>query len=220
MTSGAASTIPGGQGSMSDPTSPSYRDSELSAAPLEALAHRTPLEDSLLALSWALSTETSIETLLDRLLREARRFTRADAGTILLVEGDQLKFAVVQNDSLAARFGPRELRRRFPAMPMPLSHPSIAAHVALTGATLNLDDAYANHLLGAVYNRAIDHSNDYQTRSLLVLPLLTPAGAVVGVMELINPSRPTARRWRARTPRWPRWRSTATSWTSPPSRTR
>ena len=41
-------------------------------------------------------------------------FTRADAGTLFLCEGDQLRFAVVQNDSLVHRIGEREMitRRR------------------------------------------------------------------------------------------------------------
>jgi diguanylate cyclase (GGDEF)-like protein len=169
----------------------SYGDFDLSGLPLESLIHRTPLEASLLALATALSTESNVEALLDRLLQDVRTFTRAEAGTILLVEGDQLKFAVAQNDSLAARFGTRALRRRFQALPLPLSQPSVATHVALTGATLNLDDAYANHMLGPIFNRAIDEANDYQTRSLLAIPLLTPSGAVVGVMELINAHRET-----------------------------
>jgi diguanylate cyclase (GGDEF)-like protein len=180
---------------MSDSISPSNGDLEQSGdlehrgAPLDALVYRTRLEESLLGLATVLGTESNIEALLDRLLREARLFTKADAGTILLLEGDELKFAVVQNDSLAARFGTRELRRRFQALPLPLNHPSIATHVALTGATLNLDDAYASHMLGPVFNQPMDQTNDYQTRSLLAMPLVTPAGAVVGVMELINAHR-------------------------------
>ena len=174
---------------MSDSIPQSSGDLELSGASPEPLAYRTPLEDSLLTLATAMSVESNVEALLERMLRDARVFTRAEAGTILLVEGDQLKFAVVQNDSLAVRLGSRELRRRFQTLPLPLSEPSIATHVALTGATLNLEDAYANHMLGPIFNRAIDESNDYQTRSLLAIPLLTPSGAVVGVMELINAHR-------------------------------
>jgi diguanylate cyclase (GGDEF)-like protein len=90
---------------------------------------------------------------------------------------------------MAARVGARELRRRFQTLPLPLRRPSIAAHVALTGATLNLDDAYASHTLGPVFNCAADRAPEYQARSLLALPLRTPAGAVVGVMELINAHR-------------------------------
>jgi diguanylate cyclase (GGDEF)-like protein len=171
---------------MSNSMPSSSGDLELSGLPLEPLAYRTPLEESLLTLATAMSVESNVEALLDRTLREARVFTRADAGTIMLVEGDRLKFAAVQNDSLAGRLGSRELRRRFRTLPLPLSEPSIATHVALTAATLNLEDAYASHVLGPIFNGAVDDSHGYQTRSLLAIPLLTPSGAVVGVMELIN----------------------------------
>jgi diguanylate cyclase (GGDEF)-like protein len=174
---------------MSDSMPSSSGDLELSGAPVEPPTYRTPLESSLLTLATALSAESNVEALLDRMLREARVFTRADAGTILLVEGDELRFAVVQNDSLAVRLGSRELRRRLHTLPLPLSRPSIATHVALTGTTLNVEDAYADHMLGPIFNRAIDESSDYPTRSLLAIPLRTPSGAVLGVMELINAQR-------------------------------
>ena len=154
-----------------------------------ALSYRTPLEDSLLGITTAMSVEPNVEAVLDRILEEARVFTRAEAGTILLLEGDHLKFAVIQNEPMTARYGPRDLRRRFQVLPLPLTQPSLATHVALTGATLNVEDAYASHIVGPVFNRSIDQFNDYQTRSLLALPLQTPGGAVIGVMELINAQR-------------------------------
>ena len=58
------------------------------------LASRTPLEDSFVEISTALSTELSVEALLDHILKEARQFTRAEAGTIFLVDNDHLSCAV------------------------------------------------------------------------------------------------------------------------------
>ena len=162
---------------------------DTTSAALPALAYRTPLEDSLLGITTAMSAEANVEALLDRILEEARVFTRAEAGTILLVDGDQLRFSVIQNEPMAARYGTRDLRRRFQMLPLPLTQPTLATHVALTGATLNVEDAYADHVVGPMFNRTIDQFNDYQTRSLLALPLQTPAGAIIGVMELINARR-------------------------------
>ena len=162
---------------------------DATSAALHALSDRTPLEDSLLGITAAMSAEANVEALLDRILEEARVFTRAEAGTILLVDGDRLKVSVVQNEPMAARYGTRDLRRRFQMLPLPLAQPGLATHVALTGATLNVEDAYANHVVGPIFDRTIDQFNDYQTRSLLALPLQTPAGAVIGVMELINARR-------------------------------
>jgi diguanylate cyclase (GGDEF)-like protein len=162
---------------------------DLPGSPLDPPGRRSPLESSLLGLASALSLETNVEALLDRLLHEARVFTRAEAGTVLMVEGDQLRLVVAQNDSLAARLGTAEIRRRLPAPPRPLHHPSLASHVAVTGATLNVEDAWASHALGPLLGQAVDGLNEYPTRSLLAIPLRAPSGAVVGVMELINAHR-------------------------------
>jgi diguanylate cyclase (GGDEF)-like protein len=156
---------------------------------VESLPYRTPLEESLLEISTALSLEANVEALLERILEEARVFTRAEAGTILLVDGDHLKFVVIQNDLLAARHGVRDLRRRVPTRPLPLSEQSLATHVALTGAALNVEDAYANHIVGPGFDVPVDDPGDYRARSLLVLPLQVPSGTVLGVMELVNARR-------------------------------
>jgi diguanylate cyclase (GGDEF)-like protein len=156
---------------------------------LEPPRYRTPLEESLLDIATSMTVEATTEALLERILEEVRVFTRAEAGTIMLVDGDQLKFAAIQNDLLAARDGTRDLRRRFQMLPLPLSEQSLATHVAVTGATLNLEDAYANHMIGPIFNEAIDGTSDYRTRSLLALPLQTASGTVLGVMELLNARR-------------------------------
>jgi hypothetical protein len=43
------------------------------------LAYRTPLEDSFVEISTALSTELRVEALLDHILKEARQFTEVHA---------------------------------------------------------------------------------------------------------------------------------------------
>src|SRR5439155_894603 len=56
--------------------------------------------------------QESLSTVLDRILTKARRFTRAEAGTIYVREGNILRFVAVQNDALARRLGEEELQRR------------------------------------------------------------------------------------------------------------
>ena len=41
-----------------------------------------------------------LDSLLEKILFESRKFTSADAGSLFLVEGNKLKFSYVQNDSL------------------------------------------------------------------------------------------------------------------------
>src|SRR2546428_6741621 len=63
----------------------------------------------------ALTSERDLSTLLNRIMAEARRFTRAEAGTLFLRENDQLHFPVVQKDRLARRPGGAGVARPFPA---------------------------------------------------------------------------------------------------------
>src|ERR687888_69657 len=46
----------------------------------------------------ALTSERDLSTLLHRILTEARRFTRAEAGALFLLGKNELHFAVVQDD--------------------------------------------------------------------------------------------------------------------------
>jgi diguanylate cyclase (GGDEF)-like protein len=128
-----------------------------------------------------------VGTLLERILTEARRFTRAEAGTLFLRDGDLLRFSVVQNDKLAKELGQEEMRRRLQAEPLSLRELSLAGHVALTGDILNLHDTY---MIPPDRPYAFDPRSDtrlsYRTQSILVVPLQDPAHNILGVLELIN----------------------------------
>ena len=134
-----------------------------------------------------LTSEQDLATLLERILTEARRFTRAEAGTLFLREGDQLRFSVVQNDKLARELGLEEMRRRLQAEPLNLRELSLAGHVALTGDILNLHDTY---MIPSdrpyAFDTRVDARLNYRTQSILVVPLQDPTGNILGVIELIN----------------------------------
>ena len=102
-----------------------------------------PLIDELIQLGIALSSEGELYALLGRVVTQARRFTGAEAATLFLREGAHLRFAVVQNDVMARRLGEDEMRHRLDAERLPLDGPSLASHVALTGAVVNVPDAYS-----------------------------------------------------------------------------
>jgi diguanylate cyclase (GGDEF)-like protein len=135
----------------------------------------------------ALTSERDLDTLLERILTEARRFTRAEAGTLFLREGDDLRFSVVQNDRLSRQLGTEEMRRRLQAEPLQLAELSLAGYVALTGEIVNIPDTYLIPT-GRPYafNPVFDARCDYKTRSVLVVPLQEPSGNIFGVLELIN----------------------------------
>jgi HD-GYP domain-containing protein (c-di-GMP phosphodiesterase class II) len=138
-----------------------------------------------------LSAERDVEALLRLILTRAREITHSDAGSIYLVEEPQgeprrLRFEISQNDSAAMPLsGPRETVPA--AAHVPISEDSIAGYVALTGEILHLADAYQPPL-GARYriNPGFDQRAGYRTKSMLVVPMKTPANDIIGVLQLIN----------------------------------
>lgn len=135
----------------------------------------------------ALSSERDLNKLLDLILREARSFTSADAGSLYIREADGLVFIAAQNDTLTKRRGDVETRNEYIGLTIPISKESIAGYVAATGEILNIPDAYnlpAN--VEYKFNPKFDRENDYRTKSILAVPLHDPEGEVIGVLQLIN----------------------------------
>ncbi len=125
------------------------------------------------------------DTILDKILYEARKLSRADAGSIFLVEDDQLRFSYVHNDTL---FREDETNTALYAnFTLPIDDTSIVGHVALNGETLVIDDAYTiPDNLPYHFNPTWDRKSGYKTTSILTMPLKTFPNRTVGVMQLIN----------------------------------
>lgn len=132
-----------------------------------------------------LNTLKDVDTILDRILSESRRLSDADAGSIFLVQNDELVFSYVQNDTL---FDPLKNRAAlYTNLKVPISHDSIVGHAAMTREPVIIDDAY-NLPEGVPYrfNTSFDEEHGYRTVSILTLPLLTIENRLVGVLQLIN----------------------------------
>ena len=123
---------------------------------------------------------------LERVLTKARRFTRAEAGTIYVREGNTLHFAVVQNDAIARRPGEQDLRR-IQMEPLELTQHSLAGYVGITGRALNVRDAYRiTPERPYRFDRAFDERNNYRTVSVFLVPIHDQSKSVLGVIQLIN----------------------------------
>ena len=57
-------------------------------------------KQKLIEISIALSSETDLSRLLKMIIYELRLLTRADGGSLFLVENGKLRFEVAQNDTL------------------------------------------------------------------------------------------------------------------------
>lgn len=142
----------------------------------------------LIEIARALTTERDLDRLLPLILEKARFVTGADAGSIYVVEGDSddparrsLRFKTSQNDSIA--YESREFT-------LPISSRSIAGSVALSKQLLSIPDVY-DLPPGTPYgfDRSFDQRMGYRTKSMLVAPMVSAQGEILGVLQLINKKR-------------------------------
>ncbi len=161
------------------------------------------VKEQLLALNRigvALSRERDINELLNLILTESRKFTNAEAGSLYVREGNQLRFAVSQNEVLEKR-QKAKLKKEialetqeaapkqsaFSGFYVSLNKSSLAGYVGVTGRILNIPDAYKIAKNREYqFNNSFDEKNNYRTKSMLIVPMKDSADNIVGVLQLIN----------------------------------
>jgi response regulator RpfG family c-di-GMP phosphodiesterase len=142
--------------------------------------------EALTTLGIQLNRVGDLDILLEKILREARRFVNADAGSIYLRAGDQLDFSFTQNATLQKRLPPGD-KLIYSTFSIPINENSIAGFAAFSGRSLNIPDAYAmDPGLPYHFDPKFDEASGYRTRSMLTIPLLTQRNQAVGVIQVIN----------------------------------
>jgi len=150
--------------------------------------------NELSAIGLALSAEQDIEAILEMILAQARRFTRADGGTIYLLNkpATELVFHVVESDSLQMKMGGRS-GKPVSLPPVPLftadnkkNLSNVSAYVANTGQTVNIPDVYQAKGFNFDGTKRFDASINYRSCSMLVMPMKDHEGDIIGVLQLIN----------------------------------
>lgn len=148
----------------------------------------------------ALSAEREINKLLEMIVDEARAMSRADAGTLYILNKyqERLRVEIFQNDSLKTRMGGDNSAEivlpnapfRLPLVPLykdgEPNHAQISSHVALTGKTLNIPDVYETEGFDFTGPRDYDQKSGYRSRSMLVTPLRNHENEIIGVLQLLN----------------------------------
>ncbi|MGD8564013.1 MAG: HD domain-containing protein [Desulfarculaceae bacterium] len=138
-----------------------------------------------LSITQTLVSTQDLDFLLDKILSEARRILRAEAGSIYLVRGDSLEFTYFQNDKLVKQDA--HMRQRYVGAKMSLDQNSFAGYAATQGKLLAVADAH--HLppdSPYSFNRSYDEASGYRTQSIISAPMHTAQGKVVGVLQLVN----------------------------------
>jgi HD-GYP domain-containing protein (c-di-GMP phosphodiesterase class II) len=128
-----------------------------------------------------------LDILMERILTEARLFVNADAGSIYIREGGELKFSYTQNATLQKRL-PAGTRLPYATFSIPINEESLAGYCVMTGKSLNIADAYRlDASLPYRFAKRFDEASGYRTRSILAVPLKTMPDEVIGALQVINP---------------------------------
>jgi adenylate cyclase len=120
---------------------------------------------SLLDIIRAMQGEMGVNSLIFTITQRTTRVVDADRCTLFLVDN--------VSRSLYAMQGEVNIK-----IPM---DKGIAGHVATTGTTANIADAYEN----SMFNQAIDKKTGYRTKAILCMPIKAN-DQVIGVIQLIN----------------------------------
>lgn len=147
----------------------------------------------LIELGIALSSETDGDRLLENILLGMKELTNADGGTIYLrIADNRLSFATMRNDTLGVAMG-GTTGKPIPFPPLRMyrddgseNHNNVSTHVALTGETIKIADAYVEESFDFSGTKAFDEKTGYRSKSFLTVPLKNNENYVIGVIQLIN----------------------------------
>lgn len=127
-----------------------------------------------------------LDLLLEKILTNVRRFFNADAGSIYLREGDNLKFSYTQNDTLRKRLPPGR-KLIYNTFSIPINNRSIAGYVAERREVVNIPNVYELDVnVPYKFDSHFDRISDYKTLSMLTVPITNQRHDVLGVMQVIN----------------------------------
>jgi len=148
----------------------------------------------------ALSQEKDTSHLLEKILIAAKAITRADGGTLYVLEssdeGPRLRFAIMRTDSLGIALG-GTTGSPISFYPVHLygkdgkpNNQMVAAYTALTGKTVSIADAYSEEGFDFSGTRNFDKKTGYRSKAFLTVPMMNHQSEIIGVLQLINSKDP------------------------------
>lgn len=133
-----------------------------------------------------LSEIQDVDVLLERILTETRKIVNADAGSIYVLDGKNLKIKYGQNDTHLKELPPGT-KLPYTSFSFPINEKSICGYVASTKNALNIKDVYRiSETKPYKFNKNTDLTTDYRTKSMYTLPLKMANGKLLGVLQIIN----------------------------------
>ncbi|MCR5688479.1 MAG: GAF domain-containing protein [Lachnospiraceae bacterium] len=148
------------------------------------LINRDVSVDSLIKIALDLSAEKNFNVLMQKILSEAMRICRCDAGTVYIAEKDHLDFYTVCTRSKGILLGKSDNADLMP--PVPLDRRHVCACAVMDNRKINIPDIYSSKEYDFAGAQRYDSMNGYKTVSMLVIPMEDEKGKVIGVLQLIN----------------------------------
>ncbi|MBF0434491.1 MAG: GAF domain-containing protein [Magnetococcales bacterium] len=140
------------------------------AQQIERMEITRRLEMDFLEMVSDITSEIEIDSLLQKVIREATRLLQADRGTLFL--NDEKTNELFSRVAMGGSIG--EIR-------LP-NHVGIAGAVFTSGETINIPYAYAD----LRFNPAFDKKTGYFTRSIICIPVSNKEGRTIGVTQMLN----------------------------------
>jgi HD-GYP domain-containing protein (c-di-GMP phosphodiesterase class II) len=145
----------------------------------------------------ALSAEKDHSRLLEIILLKAMEVTNADGGSLYTHTEDKcLKFEIMLTESLGVHKGGTS-DESIDFYPIALFNEDgtandhmVAAWAAISGETVNIDDAYTSEKFDFSGTRSFDEKTGYRSTSFLTVPMNNHENELIGVLQLINAQDP------------------------------
>ena len=145
----------------------------------------------------ALSAEKDHGRLLEIILLKAMEVTNADGGSLYThTEDRRLKFEIMLTKSLGVHKGGTS-DEEIQFYPISLyrddgsaNKQMVAAWAAISGETVNIEDAYTSKQFDFSGTRNFDEKTGYRSMSFLTVPMTNHENELIGVLQLINAQDP------------------------------
>ncbi|MBR4343961.1 MAG: GAF domain-containing protein [Lachnospiraceae bacterium] len=139
----------------------------------------------ILDIAISLTAEKSYSKLLERLISECMDISGCDAGTLYIMRNNKLDFMILRNHTMNVyQGGNGEPIESMP--PVALDDKYVCSYSAIHKKTINIQDVYNDSSFDWQGPKRYDSITGYNTRSMLVVPLIDHDGRVIGVLQLIN----------------------------------
>ncbi len=147
----------------------------------------------------ALGSRKDISELLEIILTIARRFTKADGGTLYLVDNknQNLNFHVIHNATLKLKKAGRAINLPGVLLYNKDNTPNlsnVSSYVFHTGQIVNIDDVYKTKKFQFQGTRKFDAALHYKSQSMIVIPMRNHENDIIGILQLINSIDPFSRK--------------------------